>query len=92
MGVKAQRIRVHIDELVLHGFEPGDRHCIAEALQARLLDLLQEGTLLQGPVSGDELDRADAGTIRVREGSPAGAIGAQLAAALHGGMGRWLSR
>jgi hypothetical protein len=29
-------VRVHIDELVLHGFDPASRHAIADAVQAEL--------------------------------------------------------
>jgi hypothetical protein len=36
------RVEVTIDELVLHGFAPGDRYAIAEALQGELARLLSE--------------------------------------------------
>jgi hypothetical protein len=35
-----RRIRVEIDELVLHGFRPGDRDAIAAGLQAELTESL----------------------------------------------------
>jgi hypothetical protein len=38
--VKPSRIELHVDELVLHGFPPGDKHRIADALQAELHRLL----------------------------------------------------
>jgi hypothetical protein len=88
----AERIRVHIEELVLHGFEPGDRRRIADALQAHLAELLSEAPLSEERTAGITLERWDAGTIRIREGSVPAVVGEQLAAALHGGMGRWVAR
>ena len=86
------RIRVHIEEIVLHGFEPGDRRGIADALQARLAELLAEAPLTAQRITNITFERADAGTIRIPEGAAAAAVGEGLAAALHGGMGRWLAR
>jgi hypothetical protein len=31
-----RRVRLHIGELVLHGFDPRDRHAIADAVRAEL--------------------------------------------------------
>ena len=33
--MKPQNVELHIEELVLHGFAPGDRHRIGEAVRAR---------------------------------------------------------
>ena len=87
-----RRIRIHIEEIVLHGFEPGERLRIADALQARLAELLADTPVPGERAAGIALDRADAGTIRIPEGATASAVGEGLAAALHGGMGRWLAR
>jgi len=35
-------IHLHIEELVLHGFAPGDRHQISEAMQQELTRLISE--------------------------------------------------
>jgi plasmid stabilization system protein ParE len=86
------RIRIHIDEIVLHGFEPGERRRIADALQARLAELLADTPLTGQRMTSISLERADAGTISIPEGAAAAAVGEGIAAALHGGMGRWLAR
>jgi hypothetical protein len=39
---KPARIVVHVGELVLHGFAPGDRHRIADALQDELGRLIAQ--------------------------------------------------
>ena len=36
----AQQIEIHIEELVLHGIQPGNRHQLAAAVQAELTNLL----------------------------------------------------
>jgi hypothetical protein len=88
----ARHIRLHIDELVLHGFAPGDRYRIADALHVRLAELLADAMSLDPPVTAIDLPHADGGAIQLHDGSPAAAIGEQLATALHGGLGRWLAR
>jgi len=87
----ARHIRLHIDALVLHGFAPGDRHCIADALQSRLSELLADENGLDEDVTSRTIPHADAGAIQVRN-TATGVVGEQLAIALHGGLGRWLAR
>jgi hypothetical protein len=77
---KAPRaVEVHIEELVLHGFAPGDRHAIAEAVQHELAQLIGQGQL---PVSHGNpvvLKQIDAGTFQVKAGSRPENSGAQIA-------------
>ena len=44
MGVK-RRLEVHVDRLVLHGFDPADREPVGEALRLELSGLLTEHEL-----------------------------------------------
>jgi hypothetical protein len=53
-------IELHIEELVLDGFEPHQRHEIAEALRARLGEVLVERGL---PPSLADTGAIDAGSI-----------------------------
>jgi hypothetical protein len=82
-----QSIDLHIDELALHGFEPADRELIAAAVERALLRLLTERglppRLAQGGVA-----QIDGGSFEVAPGSGAEAIGAQVAQAIYGGLGR----
>jgi hypothetical protein len=77
-------IRVHIEELVLHGFAPADRERIARAVQAELATrLLASG--VSPALAGAPIDRIDAGAVRVAEPAAAGApVGAVLANVLGG--------
>jgi hypothetical protein len=85
-------VELHIEELVLHGFAPGDRYRIGEAVERELGRLLAE----QGAphlFGGDvELERMDAGQFNLRPNTQPEIIGAQVAQAVYkrmtGGMGR----
>lgn len=75
-------IEVHIEELVLHGFEPHQRHTIGDALQRELARLFSQPQL-QPPLSRE---RIDAGNIRLTPSARPAAIGAQVASAVFGGI------
>jgi hypothetical protein len=79
-------IRLHIDELVLHGFDPRQRHAIADAVQAELTRLLADS--LSDPASLElsqsaNYPRVDAGTFDLALSGLPAATGAQLAAAIN---------
>ena len=67
--MSVREIEVHIEELVLHGFAPGARWSVADALEARLHGLLAERglpaswlanpeRLSAGPMSASGLTRS----------------------------------
>lgn len=60
-------IVIEIDELVLHGFPPGDRYRIGEAVQAELARIFAERGLPEGR-SGSEASRLDSGAFRAADG------------------------
>lgn len=70
-------IELHIEELVLHGFDPRDRHAIADAVQSELTRLVGERGLHAQSI---EAPRLDAGTIELNGTRGAGA---PIAQALH---------
>ncbi len=76
-----REIEVHIEELVLHGFEPQDRYPVADALERELHGLLRQEGLPAAWAGSPEM--LSAGTVRLTK-SPA-ATGKQLAAAIHRG-------
>ncbi|MBI2767717.1 MAG: hypothetical protein HYX53_17610 [Chloroflexi bacterium] len=85
------RVDVHIEELVLRGFDPRQRHAIADALQAELARLFAEsagGSNMPGrePLGAAGPDpRADpgSGSVSLEPGTPGAVAGARLAAAVH---------
>lgn len=74
-------IEVHIDEVVLHGFAPGDRAGIGDALERELGRLLAERGLAV-PVADVGVARVDAGPI------DRGGGGGAIARSIHGALGQ----
>lgn len=77
-------IEVYIEQLVLHGFTPGNRHEIAAALQQHLVQLLSGHEFL----TGAHMDHAaiDAGSFHVMPGEQGARIGANVAQSVYRGL------
>lgn len=73
-------IKVHIEELTLHGVEARERWAIGDALQGELTRLLSEKGLPAGWANNP--GRIDAGPVRLTSGA---ANGRAIAAAIHSG-------
>jgi hypothetical protein len=89
--MKRPAIRLHIEELVLHSFDPHDRHAIADAVQRELSGLLAVSLGSQASVRwAESSDHAhiDAGSFQVEHGANATSIGASIANAVYGGLSR----
>jgi len=86
--MKASSIELHIEELVLHGFAPGDRHAIAEAVERELARLFSEQGARPSLAANLAGARLNAGSFNVAPNADAEAIGAQVAQALYGGLSR----
>jgi hypothetical protein len=70
------RFEIHIEELVLHGFEGADRYAIGEAVSAELRRLIAAGGLTPSPsTTWRSIDRRRPGGLRAvggqKLGSPA---------------------
>jgi hypothetical protein len=78
-------IGLHIEELVLDGFGPGDQRQIAVALQLELTQLLQREGL--GSFTGNaNLQKLKAGTIRLPHQPRAANVGRAVAGVIHRGL------
>jgi hypothetical protein len=88
--VRTSNINLHIEELVLHGFAPGDRYTIADAVEQELSRLLTEHFAEPGSsslwTSSTDAARLDAGAFHVDTRSQPNSIGTQIAQAVHGGL------
>jgi hypothetical protein len=87
----AGHIRVGIDELVLHGFEPVDRRAVGEAVERELARLLVDSRrrgLADEIATGDDRERLDGGTVALDAGATPRDIGIQLARAIHASLPR----
>lgn len=84
--MSGRRIELRIDELILHGFEPGDRHRIGEAVQNELGRLLRgQGTPLAAENRG-RIDVIKGGAFTVTPGGGPESTGMQIARAVHDGI------
>lgn len=83
-------IRLHIEELVLHSFDPHDRHAIAGAFQQELSRLLTEQSVnpeFSAALSQHSSDsRLDAGAFHAGQHGQPKVLGNQIAGAVHRGL------
>ena len=86
MNVESQNVELHIEELVLHRFAPGDRHHIAEAMQQELTRLLAQG-VPRSLANSQELGQLDGGSFEMVAGMPPAAIGIQVAQSIYTRLG-----
>ena len=86
-GAGRPSIELHIEELVLHGFAPGDRHRIGDAVERELIRLLEGRGLVTPFETAMAMERIDAGSVSVRPGAPVETVGRETARALHRGLG-----
>jgi hypothetical protein len=86
-------VRVHIDELVLHGFDAGSRHAIADAVQAELQQRFAASWSSMATASmaqGGAIERLAAPTVTLssharRDGKAIGAAIHRSVTSMHGG-------
>jgi hypothetical protein len=79
----ASAIRLHIDRLVLHGFAHADRHRIAGHVRNELARLMVDDPALASLREPLTIERANAGSIRIRPGATPRVTGTLIAKAIH---------
>lgn len=87
-GRRLAAIELHVEELVLEGFAPAERHAVADAFERELSRLLTEHGLPDSHAQGAEASSLDAGSVRLAPGTRPAAAGAQIARAVYGGLRR----
>ncbi len=88
LGLKPRNVQVHIEELVLHGFRPGERYDIADAVQRELAGLFESHGVSPSLLQSGAVARLDGGAFKVAARSRTAAVGYQIAKALYGGLHR----
>jgi hypothetical protein len=89
MGMSRQafaRVELNIDELVLDGFAPGDRHRLADAFHVELARLLGERGVPSSLHSRAGQLALDAGGFRLPPGARPEAAGVQAARVLYASL------
>ena len=82
---------VHIEALVLHGFAPGDRYSIGEAVERELQRLFAEPDAAPRWTQDGEVAHVDGGAFEVAPGAKAATIGSLVAQAVYGACNRCTS-
>ena len=80
------RIELVIDELVLHGFDPRQRHAIGDAVEARLRQLAADHVRELSGHRPMDVERLDAGSFGWPMRAPAGETGAGIATSVFGAV------
>ena len=76
-------VELHIDELVLHGFAPTERHAIGDTVESELRELLVKQQSLSLSLANREIDRIDAGEFEIASGAAAPTSGRRVAEAIN---------
>jgi len=76
-------VELHIDELVLHGFAPTERHAIGDTVESELRELLVKQQSLPLSLANREIDRIDAGEFEIASGGAAPTSGRRVAEAIN---------
>ncbi len=84
-------VEVHIEELLLRGFNLCDRYAISDAAEHELKRLIVKGGF-PGIAAGTMIERLDGGRFKVALGMKPAAVGKQLAQTLYRGMAPVLSK
>ena len=81
-------VEVHIDELVLHGFEPAQRYTIGDAIERELTRLFTDHGAPMAITHDVDIAHLNGGAIDVKPGSNGETAGIQLARIIYGGLGQ----
>jgi hypothetical protein len=81
-------VELHIENLVLHGFDSARRQDIGEAVKAELTRLLSADGLGSSLANGRQLERLDGGSFDVLPNARQADVGSQIARALYGGLSK----
>jgi hypothetical protein len=84
--MKPKNIELHIEELVLDGFDHVDRHRIAGAIERELTSLFAERGIPHSLSKGGEISRLDGGVFEMAADSRPETIGAKVAQSVYGGF------
>jgi hypothetical protein len=79
-------VQLHIQELILHGFAPGDRFEVMAAVERELSRLVNETGTAAGIKASKEVRQLEGGAFEVQPGARADAIGAQVARQIFRGL------
>jgi hypothetical protein len=81
-------IELHIEEIALHGFQPGDRYAIGEAIERQLAQLLGEQGVPSSLRVDNAMDEIRGTTFDISQKTKPPTIGREIAQAVYRGFGQ----
>lgn len=81
-----KNLEIHIEELVLHGFAPGDYEGIRTAVENELTRLFTTNELPSSLHSNKNSNLVDAGEFMMQQGSKAYHVGNSIAGSVYKGI------
>jgi len=81
-----KRVVLHIDSLILKGFQHEDRHGIADGLQQELSRLFADPQAAQQLMENGNVSRLRLGSISIDQNSKPQRVGSQVAQGIGQGM------
>lgn len=81
-------VKLHIEELVLHGFSSQDRQRIARAIEQELSRLLSRDGVPPSLAQGGMIPQLDGGSFQVKQGASPEDAGVNVAQNIYGGLKR----
>lgn len=84
--MKRPDIEMRIDELVLHGFSPGDRYRISEAAERELMRLFAEQGKAPQLSQRGEVAHVDGGAFEMSRSANPETTGTQIAQSVYGAV------
>lgn len=79
-------IELHIEEMILHGFDHADRHTIGDAVERELARLIRNGGLTRDVSDGMNIPQRDGADIQMRPGMRAETTGTEIARSVYGAI------
>lgn len=83
-------IELHIEEIVIEGFTPGNTDLLTNVIEGSLLNLIKERGLSQGQLRESEIEWLPGGALYLNSADPVDKVGHQLGKAIYRALkGGW---
>ena len=79
-------IELHIEDLILYGFNHADRYKISDAVEQELARLINNGGLTRDLSDGINIPQLDGADIQMRHGMRAETTGTEIARSVYGAI------
>jgi hypothetical protein len=86
--MSAFNIDLHIDRLILHGFDGVSRVALGASVERELTRILEQEGMTDTALRSENIERAQGGTFTAGVDTDTDTMGSQIARAIYGGLSR----